>query len=182
MEVARTPLDEWKLQLALMPHRPQILLCGAKPWPMSCHLDHRKHCERADWITTDIESGEGVDMVHDLQTMWQETDQRFDAIFCPAVLEHIPRPWTAMHSMSQLLLPGGVLYIQTHQTFVLHGYPHDYFRFSREALELMATDSGLHPLMSGYDGPCTITPLPDVVWNPLAPSYLNVTICAKRPA
>ena len=38
---------------------------------------------------------------------------------------------------------GGLIYIQTHQSFPLHGYPHDYFRFSREALaSLFGTHDG----------------------------------------
>jgi SAM-dependent methyltransferase len=165
-----------------MPNRPSILLCGAKPWPGSFQTDHRKHCQRADWTTTDIESGDGVDIVGDLQSLHKTTDLRFDGIFCPAVLEHIERPWVAMYAMGQLLKPGGVLHIQTHQTFPLHGYPHDYYRFSVPALNSLCFDAGLHVLASGYDGPCTITPNGEcAVWNPLATSFLNVTICGIKP-
>lgn len=139
------------------------------------------HCQRGRWVGTDIEAGEGVEIVADLQTLWQQTDRRFDGILCPAVLEHIERPWVAVHSMAALLKPGGSLFIDTHQTFPLHGYPRDYFRFSCEALTVMATDSGLVVSASGYDSPCTITPTAPVLWNPLAKAFLGVSLCARKP-
>lgn len=179
--MTRSPLDEWKLHLELMPSTPEILLCGAKAWDGSINIDHRKHCRRAVWVTTDIEAGDGVDLVYDLQSMWQTCSRTFDAILCPAVLEHIERPWVAMYSMSQMLRSGGVLYVQTHQTFPLHGYPNDYFRFSEQALRTLCFDAGLEVLTAGYDSPCTITPVGEHVWNPLAESYLNVTVCARKP-
>lgn len=176
-----SPLDQWKLGMAQVAHTPTILLCGAKQWPGSQQKDHRVHCLRAQWTATDIEAGPGVDLAFDLQTMWEWCERKWDGIFCPSVLEHIQRPWTAIHSMTQMLNPGGLLYIQTHQTFPLHGYPDDYFRFSTQALETMTTDSGLVTVLSSYENPCTITPSDEMVWNPIATAWLNVTICARKP-
>jgi len=49
------------------------------------------------------------------------------------------------------LRKGGYLFIDTHQTFKLHGYPYDYYRFSREALEsLFPNNFGLHIIHSFY--------------------------------
>lgn len=177
-----TPLDIWKRQMNEKQGIPKVLLCGAKRWPNSKDGNHSLHCQKAVWTGTDIFEGDGVDIVGDLQTLWQTCDLKFDGIFCPAVLEHIERPWTAVHSMAQLLKPGGVLYIQTHQTFPLHGYPSDFYRFSEPALRSLCFDSGLVTLAAGYDGPCTITPASCPVWNPVAESFLNVTICAIKPA
>lgn len=177
----QTALDHFKLQMARVPHTPEILLCGAAPWDGNKSPDHTLHFCNAKWTTTDIEAGNGVDIVGDLQTLWQRCTRRFDGIFCQSVLEHIERPWTAIHSMSQLLRRGGLLYIGTHQTFPLHGYPKDYFRFSTDALIVMATDSGLTPEVWGYDNPCTITPATDITgWNPIAKSFLGVSICARK--
>lgn len=177
------PLDEWKRQLNTMDSfRPQILLCGAKMWAGSNGVDQRKHYERADWATTDIMEGEGVDIVGDLCELWLQTKVQFDGIYCPAVLEHVQRPWVAIHSMSQLLRPNGVVYIETHQTFPLHGYPNDFFRFSVQALETMCNDSGLVTEASGYSNPCTITPVTKCpIWNPISKAFLNVAICARKP-
>jgi SAM-dependent methyltransferase len=181
-------LDEWKLQTARMRfddppvERPTVLLCGAKAWPGSAQPDHTRHFPAATWVTTDLFGGDGVQIVGDLHSLHLVTGQRFDGVFCPAVLEHVERPWVAMYSMGQLLRPGGLLFVQTHQTFPLHGYPSDHFRFSTAAMRTMAHDAGLETLACDYDGPCTITPLGDAVWNELGKAYLNVCICARRPA
>ena len=181
MEVTRSPFDIWKCRLNEKADPISILLCGAKVWENSYQTDHRKHVPRAEWTTTDIFAGPEVDIVGDLQSLWQTCSKKFDGIFCPAVLEHIERPWTAVYSMSQMLKPFGVLHIQTHQTFPLHGYPHDYFRFSQQALQVLCHDAGLEVVASGYDGPCTITPVSCPIWNPVAEAFLNVTICAMKP-
>lgn len=173
-------LAEWQLQMAIK-DAPTALLCGAKSWEGSTDRDHRSHCAAATWTTTDIAAGAEVDIVADLQTMWQTYSEKFDGIFCPAVLEHIERPWVAMYSMGQLLAAGGVLFIQTHQTFPLHGYPDDFYRFSTAALRSLCFDAGLTVLACEYDEPCSIVPAGERVWNPIAKSFLNVSVCAVKP-
>ena len=181
MSDERDPLTQWKRSMATVDPA-VILLTGARVWPESVNPDHSAHAPHATWIGTDIEAGDGVELVADLQTVHTATDQRFEGVFSPATLEHIERPWTAFYSIGQILKPGGLLFLHTHQTFPLHGYPHDYFRFSRSALETMCRDAGLEVVCSGYDSPCTITPPPSVtVWNIVAESYLNVCICARKP-
>ena len=41
-----------------------------------------------------------------------------------------------MDAMYKSLKSEGVLFLQTHQTFLIHGYPSDYFRFTTEALSV----------------------------------------------
>lgn len=175
-----TPLEVWRDRVAGI-REPDVLATGTKPWTGSAPEDHSVHAPHGKWLGTDIDGGVGVDIVGDLQQLHEITDKRFDAVFSPSTLEHIERPWTAMYAMSQLLKPGGLLFVQTHHTFPLHGYPHDYFRFSKEALETMAWDAGLHTLASGYEFPCSIRPPASVTrWNTAAPAFLNVCICAEK--
>lgn len=162
--------------------RPDILLTGAKPWPGTVAAEYRQHIRNATWFGTDIEGGQGVDIVGDLQAIDKVTAQRFDGIFCPATLEHIERPWCAVTAMGAALKPGGWLYIQTHQTFPLHGYPSDYFRFSTAALRTLVYDAGLVTVMSHHDGPCSIVPpAGHAVWNVEAEAFLNSCIVARKP-
>ena len=58
-------------------------------------------------------------------------DGPFDVILLGGSVAEVPLPL-----LSQLKI-GGRLFIQTHQTFHLHAYPSDYFRFSTEALAAM---------------------------------------------
>jgi hypothetical protein len=66
-----------------------------------------------------------------------------------------------------------VLFIQTHQSFPLHAYPYDYFRFSREALSgLVGTQMGFGVLATDYEFPSKLLSLRLV----RLPSYLNVRL------
>ena len=94
------------------------------------------------------------------------------------------RPWAATPELARVLRPGGVIYVETHQTFPIHGYPSDYWRFTREALELLALDAGLEVIGTAYKYPATIVPASDINfergWNASAPAFLNVELLAVR--
>lgn len=159
----------------------EILCTGAKQWPGTFHADHTQHVPHANWIGTDIEAGDGVEIVADLQCIDKHLQRRFDAVFCPATLEHVERPWCAMRAMSQILKPGGVLFVQTHHTFPIHGYPNDYYRFTDAALKSLCSDADLTVIVCEYEYPCTIHAPPEIIgWNSNAESYLNVSVCAVK--
>lgn len=176
-----SPLNDWKTAMAVK-QAPVVLETGAKPWEGSAPpTDHTGHCLHAgEWLRTDIEAGQGVDIVADLHLIDVQCPRRFDGIYCPATLEHLERPWVAMRAMRDTLLPDGVLFIDTHQTFPLHGYPFDFYRFSTQALESLCRDAGLEVISSGYSNPCTIVPTGAAVWNQIADCFLNVSVCARR--
>jgi SAM-dependent methyltransferase len=130
------------------------------------------------YIKTDVESGLDVDEVFDLHSIPHQ-DNSFDLIVCMSVLEHVMQPWIVCNELFRVLKPNGYCLVITHQTFPIHGYPSDYFRFSDKALE------SLFPFASQkesfYEFPCTIVPNPATnVWNHLAPAYQNVGILVKK--
>ena len=177
--MSETPLNAWKRLMAGCTGR--TLLTGAKPWEGSVNPDYTSHCPTAEWLRTDIEHDPSLDIVCDLHVIQQHVIQ-LAGIYSPVTLEHVERPWVAMSAMSQALASGGVLFVSTHQTFPLHGYPSDYYRFSDMALQSLATDAGLQVVEVAYDNPCTIVPSDSVdVWNTIAESYLGVSICAVKP-
>jgi len=186
-------LEQWRVdQLGPLPQfeakaaeltSPTVLLTGAKPWLNSVNPDRTHHVPHGVWTSTDIEDGDGVEIVADLEHLDTTTDRRFDCIFSPATLEHVKRPWEAIKAMARTLNPGGLLFIHSHQTFPLHGYPADHFRFSGAAMRTMCEDAGLIVAAVGYDCPCKIVPDPPVaVWNTEAPAYLNSDVFAMKPA
>lgn len=172
-------LNEWKKYIETNTPKGRILLTGAHAWEGSASTDHFQHAQGAAWITTDIE-GDDVDIRADLHSIDRHIGD-LDGIFSPATLEHIERPWVAMSAMSRSLKVGGALFLHTHQTFPLHGYPNDYYRFSVEALKSLCFDAGLNVVCASYDNPCVINPPKNVtVWNRDAESYLNVSIFAVK--
>ena len=82
----------------------------------------------------------------------------------------------------KLLKVGGIIFIQTHQSFPLHGYKYDYFRFSREAMKsLFSSKMNFKTISSYFSENCVIIPHKNYdVWNDVAESYLNVTYMGKK--
>lgn len=127
----------------------------------------------------DASPGLDVGHVFDLEELPpHHLTNSFDFVMCCSTLEHVKRPWDVAQNMRLLLKPGGGLFVQTHQTFPIHGYPRDYFRFSREALEVVLQDGGFTDIVTCYDYRCRIVPesgtISNTNWDHTAASFLNV--------
>jgi SAM-dependent methyltransferase len=136
----------------------------------------------ADFIAADFMAGEDVDVVADAERL-SETfgEASADAIIACSVFEHIRRPWRAAVEIARVLKPGGRVFVQTHFCYPLHGHPHDYWRFTTEALEtLFCDEAGLTKLASAFDFPCSII-TPDLPRAAAEMSFLNVLIVAEKP-
>ena len=143
---------------------------------------------RANYLMSDISPGTDVDVIADIHSLPAEWTGRFDAFVATAVFEHLERPWIAAREVARILAPGGACFIATHQTYPLHGFPMDFFRFSREALSLLFEDAGLRVVEAAYLHRCTIQPPEEVVpgamhdaWNRAFPSYISVHLMAIKP-
>lgn len=104
------------------------LICGSKLYDGS--HDRRAWYERS--IGVDIEPGEGVDCVQDLHEPFGDAD--FEHVDCCSVLEHVRRPWIVAANIERALVPGGTLLLSVPFIWRYHGYPHDYWRFTHEAV------------------------------------------------
>jgi SAM-dependent methyltransferase len=136
----------------------------------------------AELVRTDINAGAGVDIAADAHDLAPFDDDEFDTVISRSVFEHLARPWIATAVIERVLKPGGLVFIDTHQTFPLHGYPDDYFRFSVDAMRVLFADAGLEVIEANYILPCTIVQPPEVpVWNTAAPSYLHVHAVGRKP-
>lgn len=161
---------------------------------------HTAWAPHGNWTRVDAYPGQDVDVVDDAHTMesfrvvvgrafggaaiTEAFPETFDAYVACSVYEHLRRPWKAMATAAGLVKPGGLVYVQTHQTFPLHGYPSDYFRFSKEALAGIMEDAGLIVLHAGYLYRCKVIPPPEVTrWNTAddVEAWLNVEALARKP-
>lgn len=156
--------------------RPTILEVGTRRWQSDFpthHLGWAPH--GSTYVMADVDEGPDVDVVADAHDLAPFADGSFDAVIAVSVWEHLARPWLAAAAVARVLRPGGQVYVATHQTFPLHGYPSDYWRYSSEALDVIFGDAGLDLVEVGYSYPCRIWPGAEVVrWNPDAPCFLNV--------
>lgn len=133
-------------------------------------------------VKSDFQAGYDVDVVadcHNLVGVFGEAS--FDAVLAVSVWEHLARPWVAGDQVRRVLKPGGVALIVTHQTFPLHGYPSDFFRFSTHALAVCF--EGMEPVRLAYEFPCAILQPREITeWDPRAPCFLNVTGLFRNPS
>jgi hypothetical protein len=163
---------------------PSVLELGTRqsvPGRSTMHRDWVPHAR--EFLGTDIEAGVDVDIVADAHRLSEAVGrERFDVILSCSTFEHLKYPAVAAHEVMKALTVGGLLYVQTHQTFPLHGYPHDYFRFSREALaSLFGTAMGLEVIATNNDFPAQIYARREAGLHRL-PAFLNTTLWAEKRA
>lgn len=73
-------------------------------------------------------------------------DNVFDSVICTEVLEHLADPDRCLCEVRRVLKPGGHAYISVPQSWCLHYPPHDYWRFTRYGLCMLAERNGLRVL------------------------------------
>lgn len=168
---------------------PRVLELGTRRWNPSRPGGHRAEilaaCPSASYLGCDLLAGDDVDLVADAHHLTDRVEPAsLDALLVPYVLEHLERPWLAAAQFALALRPGGRVLVNTHQTFPLHGYPDDYFRFSDKAMRVLFGDDAWSVLECGYEFPCKVIPVTNRVqvrgWNFEAESWLNVDLYAER--
>jgi SAM-dependent methyltransferase len=138
---------------------PRVLELGSRRSDPAVSTMHRYYVPHAaEFLGTDLEDGLDVDLVADLHRLTQVTGgEQFDAIISCSTFEHLKYPHLAAHEIMKALRIGGLLFVQTHQTFPLHAAPADYYRFSREGLAgLFGTQMGFQVIATDYEFPCQI--------------------------
>jgi SAM-dependent methyltransferase len=142
----------------------------------------------SDYVRLDTTEGADVDVVGNLHALPASWSERFDCFIAVAVFEHLERPWLAAKEVARSLSPGGIFFVSTHQCFPLHGYPSDFFRFSRDALRLIFEDADLIVDAVDYEHRCSIVP-PEIIvpkahiqdWNTTFPSFVLVNVTGHKP-
>lgn len=161
----------------------KIIEFGTKKWGNKSTHHQDLFPNSIEYTKADFLQGEDVDVLMDLHDIFPpigtELFMKYDIFWASSVWEHLKKPWIASENVSNFLKKGGVFFIQTHQTFPIHGFPHDYFRFTEDSLKSMfdwATD-----IITQYDYPCKIIPDDSIDhWNANALSYLNVCIAGRK--
>lgn len=185
-----TPQELFFARLKLLA-APRVLELGTRGWDGRPPSHHRERvlatCPAAYWVGVDVAAGADLSVVcdaHDLARHFRPT--YFDAWLAVWCFEHFRRPWEMPPQLAAVTRPGGLGLVVTHQTFPLHGYPGDYFRFSRDALgELFLERDGWKFLACEHQHPCRVVPLDNEFargrdWNFAAEAWLVVAACVQR--
>lgn len=92
-----------------------------------------------EYITLDSHSFEGKKpgIIADATKKIPLKSNSIDSIICIQVLEHVKNPQKVVDEIYRVLKPKGVCILTTHMATVLHGLPHDYFRFTKYGLRVI---------------------------------------------
>lgn len=127
---------------------------GSKDYGSTQNL--RSFFQGKDYVGVDISAGDGVDVVLDLTSPFDEIEaalggRRFGTIFCLSVLEHCEQPFVMADNLARLLCEGGRLYVSVPFVARFHGYPSDYWRFTHEGVKK------LFPTLSFNESPASVS-------------------------
>jgi len=96
----------------------------------------------------------GADLCFDLEKPFPIKDGEYDAVLCVNILEHIYHYREFLGECRRVLKPGGTLIVAVPFLVQVHPSPHDYFRYTGEALQKMLEevdfkDISIKPIGSG---------------------------------
>lgn len=159
-----------------------VLEVGTRKW--GTESTHHKHLfpNATNYVMSDFMDGDDVDVVSDVHDLKEFDDETFDAFFSSSLFEHVQYPWVAAQAILRVLKPGGWLYTATHQTFPVHGYPHDYTRWTDKGLKSVFEWAGFQVWAADMNTRCVIQKPDEIeVWDPNAPAYIGVAVYAIKP-
>lgn len=149
-------VNEWFFPKAHTIEKASVMEIGTRRWRHDFPTHHREWFPNAETFTmVDFMEGEDVDMVADAHKLTDVfNEDSFDIVFAASLFEHLSNPWIAAEQILKVLKKGGLFYVQTHQSFPIHGYPQDFFRYTREGLEVLFEKASFK--VSDYEFPCEI--------------------------
>ena len=153
-----------------------VLEIGTRRWVESKPTHHKIWFPDATYRMTDIQDGLDVDIVSDIHCLSKTfNEESFDIIVACSVFEHLQYPHKAAEEILKVLKKGGLFFVQTHQTFQVHGYPSDYFRYTTEGLKVLFEKAS--EVQANYEFPCEIT---TVQFAPMKRCCLNSNIAGRK--
>lgn len=139
------------------------------------------------YVGMDIVAGPNVDVVgdvHEDSTLFPS--RSLDGVFALSVFEHVLMPWKAAVEINRVLSTGGLVFIETHQTFPLHEVPWDDLRFSDTSWQgIFNSATGFEILATPLGETASVVP---TVQHPnnrqvmLSDACMNVGVLAKKTA
>lgn len=119
------------------PARGKTLVCGSKIHEGTDKPD-RRNLYPGDVLGIDMQFGDGVDIIHDLETPL-EFKVKFNHVDCVSTLEHVRRPWLFAQNVEDAMVEGGTILVMTPWVWREHAYPNDYFRYTSQGIRSLFT-------------------------------------------
>jgi SAM-dependent methyltransferase len=116
----------------------------------------RKGFINAHYTGFDFYPGRNVDIVGDAHKLssYFADNEKFDIIYSVACFEHFAMPWIVATEIAKMLKVGGIVFVETHFSFVTHERPWNFFQFSDMALKtLFSSALGFECMDVGMSNP-----------------------------
>jgi SAM-dependent methyltransferase len=125
-----------------VPAGARVLDAGAGEGMYKSHFSGRRYVGLDLGIGDGAWDYTGLDVLGDLSSL-PFPDGVFDAVLNIVTLEHVREPARVMSELARVLKPGGRLLLVVPHAWEVHQHPHDYFRYTRYGVELLAEGAGL---------------------------------------
>jgi SAM-dependent methyltransferase len=89
-----------------------------------------------EFIGCDMLEGMGVDRIENIHKLTFE-DNSVGTLIMLDTLEHVQYPFKAMEEVKRVLKPDGIVIMSSVMLCEIHGYPHDYWRFTPQGFETL---------------------------------------------
>lgn len=111
----------------------------------------RKKKFGADWVSVDLfDKSDYIDYNYDIHDLKFE-DEKFDAVVCNAVLEHVENPQKAISELTRVLKKGGLIWIEVPFNQHFHPSPTDYWRVTIQGVRVWMKE--FTEISAGYFAP-----------------------------
>jgi hypothetical protein len=135
----------------------------------------------------DVKKGPNVDVVGDAHALSNLFPARkFVAVFSLAVFEHLAMPWKVVVEMNRVLAVGGLVFVNSQQTWPVHEEPCDYWRFTTYAWScLFNAATGFEIVEMAHGEPARVHPIwdsPVVRDIHLSGAFLCSSVIARKTA
>ncbi len=121
-----------------------------------------------------IDASHGYDLSFNLEDAFPVHDKKYDAVLAINVMEHLFNHQQFLKEVHRILVPGGKAIIAVPFLVQVHPSPHDYFRYTGEALKQLSKEAGFRDvsIMALGRGPFTVAS--QIIFNILKFNFLRV--------
>lgn len=134
-----------------------VLEVGSRMTTPSAWWINNRDLARGKWTGMDMQAGDNVDVLADLHELPHDWTSRYSGVLCSEVLEHVRQPVRALTELRRVTKPGGWIVVTTLFAFPEHGFPDDYFRYSRSGLAQVLSEAGWTDIETAYAGEIAVT-------------------------
>ena len=154
-----------------------VLEVGSRMTSPGAWWINNRDLAKGKWTGIDMQPGANVDLVASMDSLPSDWSRRFTGVLCSEVLEHVDRPWKHLPKLHEVMQPGALLIVTTLFAFPEHGFPDDFYRYSRSGLKLLLEDAGFKDVETEYAGDVPIM-LDDHGEGPINPRKVPMHVFA----